>query len=86
MDTPDDQLDAERERLAAAPIHQFTRWISERIESREVRERRCALIAPDNGDPQCGVIITLRASSEAGHRGFCSPEHAAQDQYDYVGC
>jgi len=38
---------------------------------REVRPRPCRY---------CGTPVTLRGSTAAGHRGFCSREHAALEQ------
>jgi hypothetical protein len=66
--------------MTLAPI---TR-ISKLFGAREVRLRPCGLnqkYGKATGE-QCDIEITLQASAAAGHRGFCSHEHALQDQID----
>lgn len=47
------------------------RVLTRALARRELRPRPCRY---------CGEPVALRASTAAGHRGFCSREHAVLDQ------
>ena len=53
---------------------------------REDRPRLCAYGAEPHQDsePRCQETITLRASTAAGHRGFCSYRHAFMAQEEAI--
>lgn len=55
-------------------------WLSKR----EDEPRTCSYGSHpyESSEPRCDVVITLRGSTVAGHRGFCSDRHAALAQVD----
>jgi hypothetical protein len=66
--------------MTLTPIARVSNWLG----SREYLVRPCGLNRAHGGatGEQCDNEITLSESKTAGHRGYCSHEHALQDQID----
>ena len=67
--------------MGETPIATLSRlWVT-----RNDRLRPCAYgRLPLHSGIRCDEQITLRASEAAGHRGFCSHDHAALDEEERV--
>lgn len=66
--------------MTHTPAERFAKWFA----TREDRLRACAYGSKpgETSEPKCTVQITLRGSTEKGHRGFCSSRHDALAQED----
>lgn len=62
-------------------VARLVRWVEDRLD----RPVLCAY--GENGElsePRCEAVVTRRASTAAGHPGYCSPAHDALAQDDQV--
>lgn len=68
--------------MGEAPIVRIVRWFGERQE----RLRPCAYGTKvgELTEQKCDQMVSLRASREAGHRGYCSHHHEALAQHDQL--
>lgn len=62
-------------------VARLARWVEDRLD----RPVLCAYGAQGElSEPRCEVVVTLRASTAAGHPGYCSHAHDALAQDDQV--